>query len=43
MIMASIANAMHGERFRNYFTRNEIQRAIRPLLKMEEFNAGPAS
>jgi hypothetical protein len=43
MIMAAIANAMHGERFRNYFTRGEVQRAIRPLLKMEEFNAGPAS
>jgi hypothetical protein len=43
MIMAAIANAMHGERFRNYFTRGEVQRAIRPLLQMEEFNAGPAS
>jgi hypothetical protein len=43
MIMASIANALHGERFRNYFTRGEIRQAIEPLLRIEEFNAGPAS
>jgi hypothetical protein len=42
MIMAAIANATHGERFRNYFTRGEIGQAIRPLLQLEEFNAGPA-
>jgi hypothetical protein len=42
MIMAAIANALHGERFRDYFAR-DVEGAIRPLLGMEEFNAGPAS
>jgi hypothetical protein len=42
MIMAAIANALHGERFRDYFAR-AVEDAIRPLLEMEEFNAGPAS
>jgi hypothetical protein len=43
MVMAAIANATHGERFRGYFTRGEIEDAIRPLLEMETFTAGPAS
>ena len=43
MAMAAIANATHGERFRGYFTRGEIGEALRPLLEMEAFTAGPAS
>ena len=43
MVMAAIANATHGERFRSYFTRGEVEETIRPLLEMEAFNAGPAS
>lgn len=42
MIMASIANAMPGERFRNYFVRGEVQRELRPLLREETFNVGEA-
>jgi hypothetical protein len=43
MVMAAIANATHGERFRSYFTRGGIEEAIRPLLEMEAFTAAPAS
>lgn len=43
MVMAAIANATHGERFRGYVVRGEFRKAIRPLLEMESFTAGPAS
>jgi hypothetical protein len=43
MVMAAIANATHGERFRGYVARGELEEAIRPLLRMESFTAGPTS
>jgi hypothetical protein len=42
MIMAAIGNELRNDRVRHYFSHGEIARAIRPLLAMEEFTAGPA-
>ena len=41
MIMASIANALRNDRLQHYFTRGEIEGAMKPLIEMEEFTAGP--
>jgi hypothetical protein len=41
MVMASIANALRNDRLQHYFTRGEIEEAVKPLLEMEEFTAGP--
>jgi hypothetical protein len=41
MIMAAIGNALRNDRLQDYFVRGPIQGAIRPLLAMEEFTAGP--
>lgn len=40
MIMASLGNALRNDRLQHYFTRGEIERTIKPLLRMEEFTAG---
>jgi hypothetical protein len=40
MIMAAIANELTGDRLQRYFTRGAVEKAIRPLLAMEEFTAG---
>ncbi len=40
MIMAAIGNELRNDRLQHYFTRGAIERAIRPLLAMEEFTAG---
>jgi hypothetical protein len=40
MIMAAIANELRGDRMRLYFVRGDVQRAIQPLLAIEEFTAG---
>lgn len=37
MIMASIANALTGDRLQSYFFQGEIERVLRPLLGIEEF------
>lgn len=43
MIMAALANATSKhDRFRDYFARGDVEDAVRPLLEMERFNAGPA-
>jgi hypothetical protein len=42
MIMAAIGNELRNDRVRHYFSHGEIAQAIRPLLAMEEFTAGPA-
>jgi len=41
MIMASIDNALRNNRLQHYFTHGDIEEAVRPLLEMEEFTAGP--
>jgi hypothetical protein len=42
MIMASLHNALRNDRLQHYFSHGVIQKAIQPLLAMEEFTAGPA-
>lgn len=41
MIMAALGNELGNDRIQRYFIRGEIQRAIRPLLAIETFNADP--
>jgi hypothetical protein len=41
MIMAALGNALRNDRLHKYFTHGTIEDAIRPLLAMEEFTAGP--
>jgi hypothetical protein len=41
MIMAAIANELRNNRLQYYFTRGAIEAAVKPLLQMEEFTAGP--
>ena len=40
MIMAAIANELRNDKLQHYFTRGEIEQALRPLMAMEEFTAG---
>jgi hypothetical protein len=40
MVMAAFANELTGGRRQRYFTRGPVERAVRPLLAMEEFTAG---
>ncbi len=40
MIMAALGNYLRNDRLQHYFTRGEIEQAIRPLLAMEQFTAG---
>jgi hypothetical protein len=40
MIMAALGNYLRHDRLEYYFTRGEIEQAIRPLLAMEQFTAG---
>jgi hypothetical protein len=39
MIMASIGNALRNDRLQDYFTRGAVEKAMRPLMEMEEFSA----
>ncbi len=41
MIMAAISQAINPNRLKSYFTEGAVEAAIRPLLTMEEFSAGP--
>jgi hypothetical protein len=41
MIMAAAANELTGDRLQGYFSR-EVGAALRPLMRMEVFTAGPA-
>ena len=41
MIMAAIANELRNDRLQFYFTHGVIEAAVKPLLEMEEFTAGP--
>jgi hypothetical protein len=41
MVMAALGNALRNDQLQHYFTRGMIQDAIRPILAMEDFTAGP--
>jgi hypothetical protein len=41
MVMASLDNALRNDRLQSYFSRGMIQDAVKPILAMEEFTAGP--
>jgi hypothetical protein len=40
MVMAALGNALRNDRLRHYFSHGEVERAVRPLIAMEEFTAG---
>jgi hypothetical protein len=40
MVMAALGNELTGGRLQRYLTRGPVERAVRPLLAMEEFTAG---
>ena len=37
---AALGNELTGDRLQRYLTRGAVERAVRPLLAMEEFTAG---
>jgi hypothetical protein len=43
MVLGAIGNALGHDDVRRYFAAGEVQRTIRPLLGLEEFNATPSS
>ena len=40
MIMGALGNVMLGGRLRTYFATRQVERALRPVLGLEEFNVG---
>ncbi len=40
MIMFALGNELLNNKPQRYFTRGDVRRAVRPLLRMEEFTAG---
>jgi hypothetical protein len=40
MVMAALGNELTGDRLQRYLTRGAVERAVRPLLAVEEFTAG---
>jgi Putative glucoamylase len=40
MVIAAIANRLDGNRLQRYLTAGAVERAVRPLLAVEEFTAG---
>jgi hypothetical protein len=40
MVVAALGNELAGDRLQRYLTRGAVERAVRPLLAMEEFTAG---
>jgi len=42
-IMAALGNALAQDMLRNTFVTREFRRALRPVIRVEEFNAGPRS
>ena len=40
MVMAALGNELTGDRLKGYLTKGPVERAVRPLLAMEEFTAG---
>jgi Putative glucoamylase/Protein of unknown function (DUF3131) len=41
MVMGALGNVMADNAIRRYFSHGEVERAIKPLLRMETFNAKP--
>ena len=41
MIMAALGNALAGDDMRRYVAPGKVERRLRPLMRMEEFAAGP--
>jgi hypothetical protein len=41
MTMAAIGNALRNDRLQYYFVHGDVETAVRPLLEMEVFTAGP--
>ncbi|HEX5692114.1 MAG TPA: glucoamylase family protein, partial [Roseiflexaceae bacterium] len=41
IIMAAIGNALRHDMLRNAFATPEFEQALRPVISIEEFNAGP--
>lgn len=39
--MVALGNALRNDRMQHYFTRGAVEQAIKPLLALEEFTAGP--
>ena len=39
MIMAALGNELKNDQVKRYVIRGDVQRAIKPLLGIEEFNA----
>jgi hypothetical protein len=40
MVANALANELAGDLLQRYFIRGEVERAVRPLLAIEEFTAG---
>ena len=38
--MAAIANDLNSDRLQEYFAHGEIERAVKPVIGLEEFTAG---
>lgn len=43
IVMAAIGNALHHDMLRDAFATKPFTRALRPLISMETFNAGPGA
>ena len=40
MFMAALANELRNDRLQDYFSHGAVERALKPLMAMEEFGAG---
>ena len=40
MIMASIGNALRNDRLQQYFTKDEVEDALQPVMEIEQFTVG---
>ncbi len=40
MFLAAVANELRNDRLQHYFSHGAVERALRPLMAMEEFGAG---
>ena len=40
MVIAAIANELNKDKLQRYFSRGEVEKALKPLMRMETFGAG---
>jgi hypothetical protein len=40
MFLAAVANELRNDRLQHYFSHGAVERALRPLMSLEEFGAG---